>query len=214
MENKNFSLWDSNIQSESDESFRDKVNKTKGKRQVSNPDDSTTEEIIEIFKVGTKKKSKSYAPKVTRLKKKNSYKKIPKSKQKKRGRKKIWTDEKIAKLKADKKAAATLRRKEKQEKEQREKLLLKQPVTKSERKRIIEEALKTKKKIDKEIVEKRNQKLELNNVISFEPECNHLDKFSYMNEGYIVTHCKYCSREKKWDPREWEPYMRAHRKEM
>lgn len=206
MENKN-------IISNSEESFREKVNKTKGKRQVTSPTDSVVDEIIEIFKVGPQKKKSKYSHKVTNLKRKtNPYKKIPKSKQKKKGRKKIWTDEKIAQLKADKKAEATLKRKEKQEKEQKEKLLLKHPVNKSERKRIINEILKTQKNIEEEIVEKRNQKLELNKIISFEPDCNHLDTFSYMNEGQIVTICKYCSRIKKWDPKEWEPYMRAHRK--
>lgn len=208
MENKN-------IISNSEESFREKVNKTKGKRQVTNPTDSVVDEIIEIFKVGPQKKKSKYSHKVTQLKRKiNAYNKIPKSKHKKKGRKKIWTDEKIAQLKADKKAAATLKRKEKQEKEQREKLLLKQPVNKAERKRIINEILKTQKNVEEEIVEKRNQKLKLNNILSFELKCNHLDTFSYMNENLIVTICKYCSREKKWDPKEWEPYMRAHRKEL
>jgi len=169
-----------------------------GKRQVKDPKTKKDESLDHLLK------------RPVRLKRQNKKRKKKEDKPKKpRGRPKVWTDEKIAQRKAENKEAAKVRREQKKELEKLTKISLNQGFGEAERFRVARRAIKTKKQVEEELVSKREQQQQLDKSLIFtRDECFHIDKFSYYNkEGEIVSACERCSRQKIWQPRDWEKYM-------
>lgn len=177
-------------------------NSHKYKRQVTDPN----------FEKKDKKLDHLLKKNTVKLKRSNLKEEKPK---RPRGRPKKWTDEKLAQLKAEKKSIAKEKRNQRKNLDNLTKIALGQNLGPAAQKRIAETALETKKNIDSELVYKRKIQQKLNKVTIFEKNCNHLDAYAYSSmDGTIVSSCRYCSRLKNWQPREWSIYHAQTKQEL
>jgi len=151
--------------------------------------------------------------KPVKLKRKN--KQNSKKKKETRGRPKIWTDEKKAKDLAERKEKSAKKRKAKKEIEQLTKIALNQNFGPADRKRVQDQLKMEKQALQEEMLKQRETEKRIQAMTTFEQECDHFDKFAYVNmSGYFVSACIHCSRQKIWDPRDWSRYWSKAKKEQ
>jgi len=175
------------------------------KRQIKDPKskkkDTSLDHLIKLKRTNKKKDSKV-------SKKEKTKKPI--------GRPRIWTKEKIAAQKAEKKAEALQKREFKKELEKLTKLSLNQGFGEAERHRVAKKAIKNKEEIENEFASKKRQISKLKQVRIRENNCEHLDKISYIHpkSGLVHSACVHCSRTKEWDPSGWRQYLSKVKQEI
>lgn len=133
---------------------------------------------------------------------------------KKRGRPLIWTEEKIAQMKAEKKAKRDKDREEELDNVRFGKLDINQAFNLVDQKRVVDKIVQTKKQTDEHITQKRQHLKQAEQQYNRTPDCSHLYKFSHAEGLTTVVTCKHCSQIDKMAFGTYVQYVRDHREEL